>query len=432
MYPSRLVFSRVDDGTDQHMGNGFAHVGSFLTVLVCATLLRTPVSPLAAPSTAQVAPARFGPQRAVTCPAGAVAIEPGGSIQNFVDRYPGATTFCLRAGVHRLNNSITPKSGNVFVGEYGAILDGSGWTTTDDTQGAFRAHNQDIDDVTIRNLIIRKMPQRGIHAYPSGADRWTIEDNEIAENKVGVVVPNSSIVRNNSIHHNAGNPTSTVYVEQGGGYQLNQSKQVIFENNEIAYNSVNQKIVASTNVTFRNNYVHHNLENGIWYDGDNVGSLIEGNLVEDNRAEGIFYEVSGQGIIRNNVVRRSGNHAIFISTSKNAEIYNNTLEDNFRGIHYFLNCAAAGSANDLANDKTYGNRVTVGAQSGALANGFSYIRTCTSAQVAPYLNGSKNLTFSRNTYHVPSPTNRYWLWGDMRDWRQWQSLGQDADGVIAP
>src|SRR4029453_9404245 len=110
-----------------------------------------------------------------------------------------------------------------------------------------RAHNQDIDDVTIRNLTIRKMPQRGVHAYPSGADRWIIEDNEIAENVVGVVVPNSSVVRNNSIHHNVGNPASTVYVEQGGGYQLNESKQVIFENNEIAYNSVNQKIVTSTN-----------------------------------------------------------------------------------------------------------------------------------------------------------------------------------------
>ena len=40
--------------------------------------------------------------------------------------YPGATTFCLRAGVHDLTSSITPKTGNTFVGEYGAILDGTG------------------------------------------------------------------------------------------------------------------------------------------------------------------------------------------------------------------------------------------------------------------------------------------------------------------
>ena len=32
-------------------------------------------------------------------------------------------------------------------------------------QAAFRAHNEDIDYVTIRNLVIRKMPQRAIHAF---------------------------------------------------------------------------------------------------------------------------------------------------------------------------------------------------------------------------------------------------------------------------
>ena len=42
----------------------------------------------------------------------------------------GTTTFCLRAGVHYLTSSIRPKTGNTFVGEYGAILDGSGWTTS--------------------------------------------------------------------------------------------------------------------------------------------------------------------------------------------------------------------------------------------------------------------------------------------------------------
>ena len=66
-----------------------------------------------------------GPQATITCPAGAVNIVPGQSIQPLVNMYPGGTTFCLRAGVHRLTSSIRPKTGNTFVGEYGAILDGS-------------------------------------------------------------------------------------------------------------------------------------------------------------------------------------------------------------------------------------------------------------------------------------------------------------------
>jgi hypothetical protein len=121
-----------------------------------------------------------GPQSTITCPAGAIAIGPGNNtIQSFVNAYPGATTFCLRAGVHSLISAITPKTGNIFVGEYGAILDGTGWTTTDTYQGAFRAHNENIDDVTIRNLVIRNMPQKG-SCVPDYSDRWTIEYNDIS------------------------------------------------------------------------------------------------------------------------------------------------------------------------------------------------------------------------------------------------------------
>jgi parallel beta-helix repeat protein len=424
------------------MLNSFARSGPSPIFLICAALL-------AASTSAQVPPVSaksVGPQQAITCPAGAVDIRPGSSIQSIVNVYPGATTFCLRAGVHYLRNSITPKTGNVFVGEYGATLDGTGWTTADDTQGAFRAHNQDINDVTIRNLVIRKMPQRGIHAYPSailgdpgGADRWTMEYNEIAENVVGVVVPNSSVVKNNFIHHNVGNPTSSVYVLQGGGYQLYMSKNVVFEHNEISYNSVNQKITLCPSVTFRDNFVHHNLENGIWYDGENPGSLIEGNIVEDNAGMGIFYEVSGQGIIRNNTIRRSGDSGILISTSHNVEIYGNTLENNFRGINYFVNCSKVGSSEGgfigeefyMQNVSSHDNTIAVGTQSGALATAFGYT-SCTSTQLDAYLNGSKGLTFSYNTYHVPSRTGPYWLWGGTKYWSQWQSLGQDVQGVIAP
>ncbi|HEU5255965.1 MAG TPA: hypothetical protein VFU28_08250, partial [Vicinamibacterales bacterium] len=106
----------------------------------------------------------YGPQATITCPAGAVDIWPGQYIQGIINLYSGTTTFCLRAGVHYLTSSITPKTGFTFVGEYGAILDGSSWSTSDSTQAAFRAHNQDIDYVTIRNLVIRRMPQKGIHA----------------------------------------------------------------------------------------------------------------------------------------------------------------------------------------------------------------------------------------------------------------------------
>ena len=189
-----------------------------------------------------------------------MSLPPGAEVQRFVDAHPGYTTFCVKAGVHAITNPITPKTGDTFVGEYGAILDGTGWTTTDSTQGAFRAHNEDIDNVTIRNLVIRNMPQKGIHAFTDFSDSWTIEYNEIAFNHSGILFPNYSIIRNNYIHHNVGNSQSSGDpAERGGGYGGYYASYTTVDTNEIAYNGMEQKMMGSVSVTFRNNFVHHNV-----------------------------------------------------------------------------------------------------------------------------------------------------------------------------
>ena len=377
-----------------------------------------------------------GSQPGITCPVGAVDIWPGNSIQNVVNLHPAGTTFCLLAGVHSLDRSITPRTGDTYVGEYGAILDGMGWTTADDTQGAFRAYNEDIDYVTIRNLVIRNMPQYGIHAFHRMADHWTIEYNEIASNKWGLLFGPDFTIRNNYIHHNGGsnsNPLSPNPGERGGGYLGVLAHNTTLENNEIASNGPEQKVVESAKVTFRNNFVHENLGDGIWYDFNNTGALIEGNRVEDNGRTGISFEVSNGATIRNNTLRRNAADAVLISVSQNAQVHNNSLEANFGGIQYFLNCASLlEEGQDLTNNAAYENTIVVGTQSYTYANGFSSTSSCTSAQLAPYLNGSKNLIFSRNTYSVPSAAAQYWIWGMLLHWGQWQSIGQDVEGVVSP
>lgn len=419
-------------------GAGIALVIGALTAVAAAAIdARRQASPALSEqniTTAEVPWAGIaGPQRTIACPGGAVDVPPGTNIQRVVDTHPDRTTFCLKAGVHTITAAITPKGGNTFVGEYSAVLDGKGWKTTDPTQGAFRAHNQDIDDVTIRNLVIRNMPQKGIHAFRDFADRWTIEYNEIASNQTGLSYPNHSVVRNNYIHHNVQNPSADDPGKRGGGYGGYRSTDTILDTNEIAYNGPEQKVMDSVNVTFRNNFVHHNVGDGIWYDGGNPGAVIENNRVEDNQRNGIFYEASSSGVIRDNTVRRSGDTAVFISASQKVEIYNNQLESNVRGIIYFIDCALTGPdrALDLTNASARDNTIRVGSQRGAIANGFTYARGCSSAQLTAYLNGSKNLTFSRNTYYVPLPTGSYWLWNGSMPWSEWRSLGQDIDGAIA-
>ena len=51
-------------------------------------------------------------------------------------------------------------------------------------------------------------------------------------------------------------------------------------------------------------------------------------------AMGSCTEISGQGIIRGNIVRRNGSSGILVATSKNLDIHDNRLEDNLRGIQY--------------------------------------------------------------------------------------------------
>ena len=205
--------------------------------------------------------------------------------------------------------------------------------------------------------------------------------------------PNNSIIRNNYFHHNT-----------GGAYIVWKATNTTFDTNEISYNGTQQKALATTYLTFRNNFVHHNAGDGIWFDTDNVNGLVEGNRVEDNGREGISFEVSGRSVIRNNVVRRNASSGIFISTSKDMEIYGNTLEYNFRGIQYFLNCSAVGGGTlvfDLSNNYAHDNIVKVGTTSNALANFFSNISSCTATQVAPYVSGAKNLRFANNQSQVP-------------------------------
>ena len=69
-------------------------------------------------------------------------------------------------------------------------------------------------------------------------------------------------------------------------------------------------------------------------------ALIENNLVEDNRAEGIVYEISQDAIIRNNRVYGNGFGAagwywgggITVASSFNVEVYGNRLSGNYNGI----------------------------------------------------------------------------------------------------
>lgn len=383
----------------------------------------------------------YGPQPDITCPATAVNISPGQDIPSIVAAHPAGTSFCVLAGTYSPTSPINLKTNQKLIGQYGAIIDGTNVRMTYDigSTSIVRGWNcgGDCSGATVQNLFLRNLTSGScIGVYSTGSDNWTIDHNEVSGCSFGINVGINSgaQITNNFMHHNVGDGSP-----HAGGYGSYQGRNMLFSHNQIAYNGHEQKVSVTQNVTFRDNWVHHN-DNGIWYDGDNLGSLIEGNVVEDNSGEGIFYEVSGAGIIRDNLVSRNGSSGIFISTSRDVQISGNTLEDNFRGVNFFVNCDIVGPPDfpypgsiglDLRDNYAHDNTILVPDRTDAFGSSMSYISSCTPEQVAPYESGAKNLVFEGNDYTVPSLSVRYWVWADrLRSFAEWQSLGHDLQGTI--
>jgi parallel beta-helix repeat protein len=72
----------------------------------------------------------------VSTPAAAVDIYPGQNIQQVVNSYPWGTTFVLKSGVHRMQ-TITPRTGDRFYGEWGSVLSGARQLTSFSRSGAY-------------------------------------------------------------------------------------------------------------------------------------------------------------------------------------------------------------------------------------------------------------------------------------------------------
>ncbi len=406
----------------------------------------------------------YGPQPDILCPAGAVDIWPGQDIPSVVDSRPPGTSFCVRAGTYSPTRPIYLRTGTTLTGEYGAIIDGANVTQSYDQGGitvvsGWNCGAGNCDAATVRNLVVRNQAKNCIGAT---GNAWRVDHVEVTGCGWGLnfIYDKDVLITGSSIHHNGYDYGSGPFGNNpGGGYGFYMTQNLVMDGNEIAYNKGNQKAGDSWNVTYRNNFAHHNTSTALWCDGcdgyhlfgstpaTGNGVIMEGNRVEDNAYEGLMVEISARGIVRNNVVKRNGGNSIFISTSHDADVYGNDLTDNWRGIQLFVYCDGITEVPergyDLANNSIHDNTVRLtsaapagwinndGSQRAVLAS-WSYTG-CTSAQVAPYQTNAKNNRFEHNAYIVPN-LNPYWGWVSWLSWEQWLSLPQDATSTrtIAP
>jgi hypothetical protein len=288
--------------------------------------------------------------------------------------------------------------------------------------------------VRIADLIIEKYASRASKAAIEGGPGWVIEDTEVRLNHgIGIRMANDRRIRNNHIHHNG-------QLGIGG-----TAKNGLVEGNEIDHNNTRgfdsnwegggAKFTFSDNLTIRNNFSHHNVGAGLWTDIDNINITFEYNRCEDNTQSGITHETGYKAIIRFNTLKRNGSthpwpywvdgSGIYVSTSRDVEVYGNTLEDNWQGISGLDEDRGSGAhglytlSNFHVHDNTIRSRTPLGNGSG---------RTGIAGTPATF--SSKNNRFINNTYALgPYATYFFWLGSEHTD-ASWRGLGQDINGIF--
>ena len=323
----------------------------------------------------------------------------------------------------------------IYVGDdpTGHVLEGAA------TEYAFEGGAQGAGTgVTVQGLVIEKYAnpaQYGALGHANMAANWVVNNNEIRFNHgIGVRTGNGVQIVNNNIHHNG-----ELGVGGGGVNPLVQGNTIAY-NNTAHYSTFWEaggvKVAAGTQgATMRGNYVHDNHGVGLWADGYNVGTIYDGNRIEDNACEGIIHEISYSATITNNVINRNGflnpnaaeGAGIMISSSGGTgiEISGNTLVGNKNGIILLQADRGSGPQGPyvVQNVSVHDNTVTLGP--GQRQGAFRYAGDSG-------LWTTNNNHFTHNTYNLQTANTAPFLWtsnAGLTD-PQWVAGGNDSTGTF--
>jgi hypothetical protein len=311
-----------------------------LTVFAGAPGSARPPQPTATPSTTESRPV------ASSCLAGrGVAIGVGDSAQKVVNAHRAGTTYIVKAGTHLRNFSVQPKSGDRFCGEPGAVLDGG--------RNLANAFYGDARNVTLDSITVQEYSpdSQGAAIQPeSRASGWVLRNVSALRNAwAGLLVADGMKILGGHYNDNdqlgiGGNTATGILLDGLDGDVTTMDGPELARNHNVhvacGWEAGGMKWDFGQ-VTIRNAHVHDNDCRGLWADMNARGALIEHNLIENNFAEGIFYEISQDAVIRHNKIYRNGIRAtegwywdagILINGSFNVEVYGNRLSGNYNGI----------------------------------------------------------------------------------------------------
>jgi parallel beta-helix repeat protein len=291
----------------------------------------------------------------------------------------------------------------------------------------------DAADVEISGLKVEKFAtpaQEGtIQAQNLGdgerGKRWLIEDVEVTgSHAVGIRTGDETLVSGAYVHHNG-----------QMGLAISGGTDVTIEDSEIAYNNIagfdwtweggGMKATRTEGLIVRNNHSHNNVGPGLWTDIDAMNTLYEGNRVVDNTAMGIFHEISGPAVIRDNYVEGNGfdkpewlwGAGIVIAASNGVEVIGNEVIDNADGIAGIQQDRQDGPGAPYLLEDVLVSGNTIRMQEGQTG----VVEDAGTQEVFT----DRNIVFEANTYLDIS--GRRFAWdGRSLDRRGWLALGQDV------
>jgi len=290
-----------------------------------------------------------------------VRVNPGDDLVRLAAESPESTRFLLTKGTHRLShrNGVQPRNGQQFTGEDGAVIDGEY-----SARFAFFNRENAASRVVIENLEVRHFVP-GVHwgaiefdtvtTIPPGQPGyetsdygprtdWTLQNLWVHHNQGdGINVGSGARLFNVRSNYNTwlgiGGHGENIRID--GGELVGNSAAAI-DQGWVNYHSGGMKVSRAKDIVVSNMLVAMNAGPGLWFDLAVRNATINNNYIIDNVSRGIFYEISYDGVIRDNVVLRSGRDdptpvwiwpaGILVSTSTNVRVEGNHVAGALGGI----------------------------------------------------------------------------------------------------
>ena len=304
-----------------------------------------------------------------------VRIEVGVDPMVVVAAHPAGTTFVFAGGVHRLSDPIVPRDGDVFVGEPGAVLNGSRlltsferegglWVVGGQTQQGTRhgsctaaaprcSYPEDlyIDDEPLRHVARLSEVVAGAWFFDYGNDRIYVADDptgRVVETSVASAAISGDAddvtIRDLVIEKfaNPARPGGAINTRVLGSGGSTYGERWVIENNIVRLNH-SAGIYAGHGAQIRNNRVLWNGQIGL-RGGRGYGTLVEGNEIAYNNWAGFSWGWEGGGakwtnseglIVRNNHAHHNDGPGLWTDLDNVDTLYEYNLVEHNTAIGIF-------------------------------------------------------------------------------------------------